>query len=255
MTPLTIDCWINVPVLFQGLADLLLREFCFLRKIAIGVMRLAVFRDKCRRLHVVRFPIEIENLFLRPEKFFRMPVAVETPSHAVRLGVLHRRHVIDLAVTTETTDPAVNVRGVIVKNVIGRAMKLHPLDRLARLPTRAHRLQFWIVLLHLLVAIHAGLRVRQVRMRRHFDKAVTITAIHPELRNVDVVRERHRLDRLITDARVFRRDVVPCSRRQTASDKHAADGHLQRHPIGPAREKIGHKQLADAPFAQSQPPT
>ena len=89
-------------------------------------------------------------------------MAFQAPGHAVRLGVINHRHVIDRAVATETTDPAIHVRGVIVINVIGRAMELHPLDRLAGFPALPYRLELRIVLLHLGVAVHAGLRVRQI---------------------------------------------------------------------------------------------
>ena len=33
----------------------------------------------------------------------------------------------------------------------------------------------------------------KIRMRGHIDEAVAITAIHPELRDVNIMRERHRL--------------------------------------------------------------
>ena len=39
------------------------------------------------------------------------------------------RHVIDLAVTTRATDPAIHVRGVIVKDIIRQPMNLHPFHR------------------------------------------------------------------------------------------------------------------------------
>ena len=76
-------------------------------------------------------------------------MAFQTPRHAVRLGVIDDRHVIDLAVATRAADPAIHMRRVIIKNVIGRAMKLHPLDRLARLPARPHRFELRIIFLHL----------------------------------------------------------------------------------------------------------
>jgi hypothetical protein len=60
-----------------------------------------------------------------------MPMTFQTPRHAVRFRVIHDRHVIDLAVATRAADPAIYVRGVIVINVIGRAMELHPFDGLA----------------------------------------------------------------------------------------------------------------------------
>ena len=112
-------------------------------------------------------------------------MAFQAPRHAVRLGLIDHRHVIDLPVATEATDPAIHVRRVIVKNVIGRAMELHPFDRLSGFPTRPDRLELRIVLLHLRMAVHAGLGVRKIRVRRHFDEAVAITAIHPELRHVE----------------------------------------------------------------------
>ena len=171
-------------------------------------------------------------------------MAFQAPRHAVRFGVINHRHVIDLAVATAATDPAIHVRGVIVKNVIGRAMNLHPLDRVTRFPARPHRLELRIIFLHLRVAIHAGLRVRHIRMRRDIDKAVAITAIHPELRDVKIMRKRHRLDRLITDARIFRRHVIPGRAGQSANDNDSADRELERQPVRPAWKKIRHKRSA-----------
>src|SRR6266487_1776468 len=78
-------------------------------------------------------------------------------------------------------------------------------------------------------------------MRRHFDKAVAIAAIHSELSHVNVVRKRHRLDRLITDTGIFWRDVVPRGRTQAARDQDAGDRHLQWQPIAPAWKEICHK--------------
>src|SRR5207249_12090031 len=95
VAPLAI-CWrSNIPALLQRLADLGLSEFFLLSPIfilAVGMLRqvfarvawLTVFRHKLSRLHVFRFPIEIKNLLLGPQKIFRMPMAVEAPRHAMR---------------------------------------------------------------------------------------------------------------------------------------------------------------------------
>jgi hypothetical protein len=162
--------------------------------------------------------------------------------------------VIDLAMAARATDPAIHMRSVIVKNVIRRAMELDPFDGLPGLPAGADRFQFRIVLLDLLMARHAGLRVRQIRMRGDIDEAVAITAIHPELRDVDIVRERHRLDRLITDARVLRRNIIPGRAGQPADDQGSADGNLERQPVRPSWKKIRHKRLAQRASAKGQPP-
>jgi len=169
---------VNVPALFQSLANLDLREFFLLRKIFAHVPWLTVFRDELRWFYIVRFPIEIKNLVFGSQIVFGVPMTLQTPSHAVWLGLINHWHMIDRTVATETTDAPVHMRRVIVINVIDCAMDPHPVDRVAVVPALPHRLQFWIVLLNLRVAVHAGLGVRHVRLRRHLHEAVTIPAIH-----------------------------------------------------------------------------
>ncbi len=167
-------------------------------------------------------------------------MTLQAPPHAVWFGLINHRHVIDGTVATETTDAPVHVRRVIVIDIIDRAMDPHPIDRLTCLPAHPHGLQLRVVLLHLRVAVHADLRVRHIRLRRDFHKAVTIPAIHSELRNVNVVRKRHRLDRLISDFGVFWRDVIPRSGGQSTNDHDAANHELDRHQIRPAWKEICH---------------
>ena len=158
-------------------------------------------------------------------------MTLETPRHAVRLGHIYYWHVIHGAVATEATDAPVHMGRVVIIDVIDRAMEPHPLNRLARLPTVPDRLELRIIFLHLLVTRHAGLRIRHIRLRCDIDKVVAITAIHPQLGNVNVVRKRHRLDRLITDLGIFRGNVIPGAGGKAANNYHAADGQLERQPI------------------------
>ena len=110
VAPLAI-CWrSNLPALLQRLADLGLGELLLLRKIFARVARLTVLRDKLRRLNVLRFPIEIENLIIRPQIILGVPMAIQAPRHAVGLGDVNHRHVIDFSVATETADAPVHVR-------------------------------------------------------------------------------------------------------------------------------------------------
>ena len=96
-------------------------------------------------------------------------------------------------------------------------MDLHPFHWLSGFPARANRLEFRILFLHLGVTRHASLGVREVRVRGHVHEAVAITAIHPELRDAQIVRKRHRLDRFIADAGVFRSHVIPGRRGQAGT--------------------------------------
>src|SRR4029077_244803 len=75
VAPLAI-CWrSNLPALFQRLADLGLGEVLLPRKIFTRVAWLTVLRDKLRRFNVLRFPIEIENLIVRPQIILGVPMA------------------------------------------------------------------------------------------------------------------------------------------------------------------------------------
>ena len=178
MAPLAICRRIDFPALFQRLADLALCELFLFREILMRIACLTIFRDKLRQLNIVRFPIEIENLIFRPQIIFGVAVAIQTPRHAVWLGDVNRRHVIHWTVAAEAADAAVHVRRVIVINVIDRAMDPYPLDRVARSPACPNWLKLWVILLHLRMAVHTGLGVRDVRLRCHFYKAVTIPTIH-----------------------------------------------------------------------------
>ena len=129
------------------------------------------------------------------------------------------------------TDPPVNMRRVIIENVIGRPMDLDPLNGLPALPTRPDGFQFRILFLHLGVARHTRLRIWQIRVRRNINEAVAITAIHSQLRDVHIMRERHRLHRFISHPRIFRRDVIPRRPGQTAYHQNSADRYLQRKPV------------------------
>src|SRR4029450_8357150 len=112
-------CWrSNLPALLQRLADLGLGELLLLRKIFARVARLTVLRNELRWLNILRFPIEIENLIIGPQIILGVPMAIQAPRHAVGLGDVPLRHVIDRAVAAETADAAIHVRRVIVINVI-----------------------------------------------------------------------------------------------------------------------------------------
>jgi len=95
---------------------------------------------------------------------------------------------------------------------IRHLVDLDPVDWIPTLPTVPYGGQFGIIRLNLGVAIHAGLGGGNIRVRRNFHVRVTIPAIHAELRHMDVMRKRHRLNRLVPSSEVFRREVVPVDR-------------------------------------------
>jgi hypothetical protein len=77
-------------------------------------------------------------------------------------------------------------------------------------------------------------------MRRLVDKAVAVTAIHSELSGMQRVTERDRLNRRITDARIFRRKVIPDSRADQVADDKKRQGNLEGKKIKGTRKYIRH---------------
>ena len=53
--------------------------------------------------------MEIKNLIIGPQIIFGVPMAIQTPRHAVGLGDVNYRHVIDVSVATETADAPIHV--------------------------------------------------------------------------------------------------------------------------------------------------
>lgn len=82
-------------------------------------------------------------------------MALQAKGHAEGLCLPHLIHFVNVAMTMHATDAAVNVHGVIEVNEIRHFVDLHPGNGFARLRTFSHQRQAWIVLEHLIVAIHA----------------------------------------------------------------------------------------------------
>ena len=138
-----------------------------------------------------------------------MPMTLEAPGHAVRLGVINHRHVIDLAVTTRAAD-ARDSRGLRDCKKRNRACDaaapIRSVCRFSSCPAPAEASGYPF-------APAYGSSCRSACSADWnappLDEAVAITAIHSELRHVDVVRKRHWLNRLVADPGVFWRRVIP----------------------------------------------
>jgi len=91
--------------------------------------------------------------------------------------LIHDIHMIDVAVTADTANASINVNRVIEVGEIGDLMDPHPVHGLSGFPALFNRPKLGIVLLHLLMAVHAGLSGGYVRGGGNLDVAVTIPAI------------------------------------------------------------------------------
>ena len=91
------------------------------------------------RLTAGGFPIEIKNLIDRAQVFFRVSMAIQAPTHGQWFMLIHDIHMIDVAVTTDTTNASINVNRVIEVSEIGDLMDPHPVHGLSGFPALLNR--------------------------------------------------------------------------------------------------------------------
>ena len=154
-------------------------------------------------------------------------------------------HLIDRAVTAVAAHATVHMHRVVEIGVIRQTMHPHPGNRLPCLPTLTHKGEARAVVTDLAIAmaIDTGLRGREIGMACDLDKAVTVAAIHPKLLHMESMGKGHWLIRLIADASVFRREVIPDAQRDGCAHNQHADQDLERQPIGPSGKKIRHRVI------------
>lgn len=190
-------------------------------------------------------PIHIENLRGRTEELLGCAMAIKTPFHAERLGLMDDIHLIDRTVATVAAHTTIHMHSMVEVGVIWQAMHLHPWDRLTGFPTLTHQGETRTIGkdLALAMAIDAGLSGRKIGMPGNLNKAMTVTAIHPELLDMKGVRKRHRLIWLIANAGIFRREVIPDAQSDGRAHNQHADQNLERQPIGPSGKEVRHRVI------------
>ena len=109
-----------------------------LRRVDIPLL-LQLGSDLFLRFALGGFPVEIENLIDRPQVFFRVSMAIQTPTHAQRFVLVHYIHVVHVAMTANTADPTVNVNRMVEIREIRYLMDPDPVHRLPGFPALFNR--------------------------------------------------------------------------------------------------------------------
>ena len=146
-------------------------------------------------------------------------VAVEAPAHAERRHLRDRFHLVDAAVAGDAADSCRHVRAVGEIGVVGKLVDANPAHRPAALGAVPNRCEQLAVPLHGLMAVHAGLRGRNVGDGRNLDRGVTVSAIETKLADVELVAVRDGLNGTVAHVRVPRGKVVPDARDREQSDR------------------------------------
>src|SRR5688500_8931575 len=87
-----------------------------LRRIDLHLLRL--FPKPILRKMLMRVPIQIGDLIIRPQIRRGLPMALQTKRHAQRLLVPHLIRLMNVAMAMHATDPAVHVHRVIEINEV-----------------------------------------------------------------------------------------------------------------------------------------
>lgn len=174
------------------------------------------------------FPGKVGDLVDRAQFHLRLAMAFEAERHAERFCVVNFFHLIDAAMAFNTADAAIHVDGMIEISEVRQLVDLDPRNRLPARGTFPNQRQTRIILEDLIVAVHTGRCRGNIGKPGLFDGGMAVTAINPQLSGVGCVRERHRLNRLISDASVLRRAVIPDARSNNGTDEEATDDDQSR---------------------------
>src|SRR5262249_24108743 len=154
------------------------------------------FADLARILPGRRLPIEFGEQLGGPNVGRRVLVARQAERHVERLFLMYLDHLINAAVATDAAYARGNMCLVIEVHEIGKLVDLDPGNRLTSGVALPNRLQTRAGRLHLGMAVHAGLRGRDRRIRRLVNGVVTIETVDAQLSRMQLVAVGDRLDRL-----------------------------------------------------------
>jgi hypothetical protein len=88
-------------------------------------------------------PSQIGDFLDRSEMGFWVPMAVQTPSHRLILGLMNDLHLVDATMACYARNSTIYVSGVIEVDIIGQSMDPHPVDRLTCPPAVSNGLELW----------------------------------------------------------------------------------------------------------------
>ena len=137
--------------------------------------------------------MNVENIFLRPHKFLRTAMAIQTPAHLQSVCAPRQRHIAHRSVTRHAPHALIHVNTVIEIYKVRHGVHANPLNGLIVAIARPHWLQHRTIHPDLRMAGHASLRRRHSSRRRTLHRRVAVSAIQSKFADVMLVTERHRL--------------------------------------------------------------
>jgi len=160
-------------------------------------------------------------------------MAVEAPAHGQWFNLSDDFHLGNIAMATGASDSRRQMSAVIEIGVVGEFVHANPLDRLTGGPAFSHREQFLALGKNQFMAVHTGLRRRNIGVCRKFDIVVTITAVDSKIAGMQFMAVGNRLYGPVSDIRIFRRAKPPEEKDDAGHEKSHCCRDIRRSFIGP----------------------
>ncbi len=97
------------------------------------------------------------------------------------------------------------------------------------------------------MAIHASGGRRNIRVPGLFDSIVAIAAIDPQLVRMHRMGKTDRLNGLVPDAGIFRREIIPHACGDSGPSRQRADNDFRGELVRPLWKNVGHYDLIELP--------
>ena len=165
-------------------------------------------------------------------------MALKAPAHAERLHLRNCFHLVDTTVTGDAAYSCRHVNAVGEIGIVGKLVNPNPPHRPAAGEALTNGGQFLAVLLRRRMAVHAGLRGRNVRDGGNLHRGVTVPAVEAKLADVEFMAVRNRLNRTVAHVRVPRGKVVPNERDRQCRNEDARNGRDDREVVPPTGEYL-----------------
>src|SRR5579871_804334 len=211
-------------------------QICCRTNLALACELRAQFRLVRRRL-----PLHVVNLIERPQRGFRIAMAIDAPAHIQRRCLEDQRHLIDSSVARGTAYAFCYVDAVIEIHIVRQAMHADPVDRSVSAVAFPHRLEISNVVKQHRMAIHAGLCRRHAGGCRTLHARMAIAAVDAIVADVVLVAELNWLiarDILIRQVRRARSEEH--TRQSNAGQKHTCKDTESRDEVRASMKNLRH---------------
>ncbi len=172
-----------------------------------------------RRLHIFlfgdlrtftrrRLVAHLGDIFGEAQIWRRVAMAIQTPTHRERFGLINFDHLVDATVARFTANAGTNVGRMVEVHVVREVGHPRPPHGLAAGEGLADRQQLRAFGMNRRMAIHARCRGWHGRFSAAFHGSVAVTTVHTKFASVQGMAVWHGLIGLVAEANRFRRYAV-----------------------------------------------